>query len=442
MGRTVSDASGCAPEDDEFDPRIDDFVSKERKYVHFDLPLSEERRTNISFTDQEICGHSFWPLLAYDSVERRAKKNEAGEIYFEEKSRPIKFASHLDAAIFEWYGKRLSEIYESRINRELFASSILAYRANIGDNIAHAKSLFDEIASRGECIAIAVDVSGFFDHIRHDVLAATLREVLGVSRLSNMDYKIFERMTRFSWVDSNAIQARLGSRYGRRGRICSATEFRNLVRPKQASLVQENSECFGIPQGTPLSGLYANISMLGADEELQSRLAAFGGSYRRYSDDIAVVLPTSVDPQEGVTIIEKVLKGIGLELSVHKTEISKFLIADGALTADKPFQYLGFTFDGQRKLIRQSSLNRYYSKMHSGIRAKVRAAKNGGVPSEEIYLRELYRRYTHFGRARNFPRYAYRAARILEAPEIQRQLRNHMTTFRRALRYYLDRAYS
>ena len=74
MGRTVSNASGYAPEDEQFDPRTDDFVSKERNYTHFDLPLTEVERTGISFSDDEILSHSFWPLLGYIDVERRAKQ--------------------------------------------------------------------------------------------------------------------------------------------------------------------------------------------------------------------------------------------------------------------------------------------------------------------------------------------------------------------------------
>ncbi|QUL38429.1 antiviral reverse transcriptase Drt2 [Erythrobacter sp. JK5] len=441
MGRTVSSASGYAPEDDEFDPRIDDFVSKERNYTHFDLPLSEARRDGISFTANDICAHSFWPLLAYDSIERRAKKDENGDTIFVEKARPIKFAAHLDAALLEWYTKALSENYEAWLRDQAFSSSILAYRSGVGDNISHAKSLFDEIRERGECTAIAVDISGFFDNIRHVVLLEAAKTVLKCSRLPEHHFKVFDRMTRFSWVESDALKARLGDQYGRRGRICNAQQFREKIRPNGASLVQENSDAFGIPQGTPLSGLYANMSMLRVDREMHELASGMGGSYRRYSDDIAFIVPGIVDPDQIVNNLEAILNSVGLELSTHKTETSHFSLVEKCQVSNRPFQYLGFTFDGQRVLIRQSSLSRYYSKMHNGVRAKVRAAITRGVAREEIFLRELFRRYTHFGKSRNFPRYAYRASRVLEAPEIRFQMRNHMQAFKAALRYYLDRAY-
>lgn len=441
MGRTVSSASGYAPEDDEFDPRIDDFVSRERNYTHFDLPLSEERRGGISFTPEEICAHSFWPLLAYDAVERRAKKDGHGNIFFEEKVRPIKFAAHQDAALLEWYAQVLAKYYETCLSEQPFASSILAYRAGIGDNISHAKCLFDEIQSLGECTAIAVDISGFFDNIDHGILLDCLKIILRCSQLPEHHFTIFDRMTRFSWVDSDALKARLGDQYGQKGRLCSAQQFRNLVRTKNDSLVKKNPHAHGIPQGTPLSGLYANVSMLKSDREIFDLASSLRGSYRRYSDDIAIVVPRTIDPDEIMNDLRTILSSAGLNLSDHKTEISCFSSIGSSQSADKPFQYLGFTFDGHKKLIRQSSLSRYYSKMHNGVRAKVRAAITQGVERDELYLRELFRRYTHFGKSRNFPRYAYRASRILEAPEIRSQMRNHMEAFKRTLRYYLDRAY-
>lgn len=442
MGRTESSASGYAPEDDKFDPRVDDFVSKERKYIHFDLRLSENRRSGLSFSPDQISSHAFWPLLAYESVERRAKKDFAGNTVFVEKVRPIKFAAHSDAALLEWYGRVLGSAYELFLRDKNFSRSILAYRTGVGDNISHAKSLFEEISVRGECTAIAVDISGFFDNINHEALISAIKQVVGVTSLPRHDFKIYNFMTKFSWVEADALRARLGGAYGRRGRICTADEFRRLVRRKPDSLVQKNPEIFGIPQGTPLSGLYANISMLSVDAVIQDFVLERGGSYRRYSDDIAIVLPGIIDSNPVVSMVSSVLASVGLKLSAHKTEVSRFSTDVGPQAADKPFQYLGFTFDGQKILIRQSSLNRYYSKMHKGIRAKVRAAKNKDVPREEIYLRELYRKYTHFGKSRNFPRYAYRAARELKAPEIRSQMRNHFRLFKMALVYYLDRAYS
>jgi RNA-directed DNA polymerase len=442
MGRTVSNASGYAPEDDMFDPRADDFVSKERNYIHFDLPLSEIQRTGISFTPAQILKHSFWPLLGFTSIERRAKKDrKTDKLVFEDKERPIKFGSHCDAALLEWYTHALSRKYETYLEDKEFSTSVLAYRSGLGDNIDQAKSLFDEIRVRKNCIAVAVDIKGFFDHVNHDNLKECLIDVTCQSPLDNADYRIFERMTKFEWVDSDLLSARLGRMYGKRGRICSSKQFREIVRGLKPSLINVNPAGHGIPQGTPLSGLYANISMARFDCAVSDRLKDIGASYRRYSDDIAVLVSNEHTEDEVMTIINEELQRIGLWLSEKKTEICEFTSTNGTLSSTKPFQYLGFTFDGQHTRIRQSSLNKYYSKMHLGIKSKIRAAKDQNIERDNIFLRELFKRYTHFGRNRNFPRYAYRAARKLNAPEIKKQLRRHMFVFKKALRYYLDRAY-
>lgn len=440
MGRTVSNAPGYAL-DDEFDPRIDDFESKDRRYLHFDLPLSESERANFEVSADDICRNSFWPLIGYVNEERRARKSDAGDLIFLKKDRPIKFGSHRDAAILEYYSKSLSIDYELFLSEHTCQDSVLAYRSGIGNNIDHAKSLSDEIRQRGSCTAIALDIKGFFDNIQHSKIYQALQLVRKSERLPLADFKVFERMTRFEWVESEDLKERLGKKYGRSGRICFPEDFRRLVRETSPSLVQQNAESFGIPQGTPLSGLYANLSMQEFDRFVFATLAEVGASYRRYSDDIAIVLPEGLEAHDVIAMVSKSLSEIGLNLSDAKTEIAHFCQAGDVQSASKPFQYLGFTFDGKKTLIRASSLNRYYTKMSRGIRSKIRAAKNQKIPHDEIFMRELLRKYTHFGRNKNFPRYAYRAAKILEAPEIRSQLRGHMGIFKTMISNAIERIY-
>lgn len=442
MGRTVSYASGYAPEDDEFDPLLDDFVSRERKYIHFDRRLTESERAKVRATPEAIMANSFWPLLAFSKIERRVKRDKLGVISFSDKIREIKFGSHNDSAMLEHYSLSLSEAYESFLRGRPTHDVALAYRKNIGNNVHHAKSLFEEIRSREHVNAIAIDITGFFDHIRHDVLLENLKAVLMVEKLSPSDFKIFKRMTRFDWVDSEKLDERLAGRRRPAGRLCDAYQFRKYIRKHGDSAVETNLKYFGIPQGTPLSGLFANISLIEFDRQLHEHFAALGGSVRRYSDDIAILVPSDVNTNVVISFVRDQLNKIGLSISEHKTEISKFALdADGLISSDRPFQYLGFTFDGRKTLIRQSSLNRYYSKMKSGVQAKVVAAKKNGIPSSEIYLRELFRKYTHFGKNKNFPRYVYRSSSILKSPEIRKQISNHFSIFKDMIRVSISSVY-
>ena len=70
--------------------------------------------------------------------------------------------------------------------------------------------------------------------------------------------------------------------------------------------------------------------------------------------------------------------------------------------------------------------------MRRGIHAKFVAAKQKGVPSSQVYEREVRSKYTHLGKRRNFLKYAYRAADLLEASEIKQQVKGHVRWFDRA----------
>ncbi|MEZ0133714.1 reverse transcriptase domain-containing protein [Novosphingobium sp. NRRL B-2648] len=295
--------------------------------------------------------------------------------------------------------------------------------------------------NKGDCRAIALDITGFFDHIDHLCLRRNLVDVLAVGTIPDPDFRIFKRMTQFEWVDSDALRIRLGNLYGQRGRICTSEQFRNIVRCKSGNLVNKNKKSCGIPQGTPLSGLYANISMIEFDRQMVSILNNIGGSYRRYSDDIAIIMPCEHDYNDLIALVRSKLSDIGLSLSEGKTEVSQFRRNEQNVSTDRRFQYLGFTFDGGKILIRPSSISRYHKKMRAGVKAKIRAAKIQGIAKDSIYMRELFKRYTHFGRQRNFPQYAYRAAKVLNSPNIRWQMRGHMAAFKEAIRYYTARAY-
>ena len=442
MGRTDSKALGYAPLDldAEFDPLLDDFVSKDRKYLHFDRALSEAARESVRATDDILRKNAFWPLLGFTKTERRARRDQNGDLSFVNKDREIKFGSHSDAALMEAYARRLAHPYERLLKEWQLDHCVLAYRRSCGNNISQAKILFDEIRARESCTAIGLDIRSFFDKISHDVLADNLKLTLGVSRLDLSDFKLYKRMTSFEWVDADKLMDALAGIRRPHGRICDAKQFREIVRTG-SDLILTNPHRFGIPQGTPLSGLYANISLLSFDRCINDYIRSIGGVYKRYSDDIALVIPHDVDPVDALTRIEGELSGMGLSVAENKTITSKFSRHNSKLVTDKEFQYLGFTFDGNRTLIRQSSLNRYYAKMSRGIKSKVRAARKEGVSRDTMYMRYLFKRYTHFGKYRNFPRYAYRAADVFKSRDIRKQLRNHMKIFKRSVKYYLDRAY-
>ncbi len=434
------------PSQNEFDHRTDDFVplefAKERKYNHFDLRLREvDRELAVDFSIENKA-HRFWPLLGYTDVTRRfvRKKNADGQWIKDSdgnfvrceklKKRPIRFASHSDAAYLQAYASYITGYYERALAKDGTSQSVLAYRSGGGTNIHHAKYLFDEILDRGDCSVFAMDISGFFDCLDHKILRDEIAGLLDTKQLDGHHGTVWKNVTRYSWVETTDIEELLGKTRPFNGRICSPTDYVEHVQGRKSGLIRTHELSYGIPQGTPVSGLFANIYLRTFDRQMTAWCAEHGGSYRRYSDDIAVVLPLGAKPHHVVAIFEKMLSDYELAMSVEKTETADF--SNGSLVSDRPIQYLGFTFDGHRKLIRASSLDAYRSKMRRGIHAKLVAAKMKNVPSPKVFERELKSRYTHAGKRRNFLRYAYKASEVLNSTEIRQQVKPHTTWFRRA----------
>lgn len=419
------------PSDQEFDPNTDDFIlpwlAKERRYQHFDLPLSDDAREQQFDFTSEITRHRFLPLLGYTDVTRKLTCDAQGNRHEKIKTRPIRFAGHADAAYLQAYADHLGPLYEAALVKDGTSACVLAYRSGGGTNIHHAKSLFDEILHRKDCSVFALDISGFFDSLKHEHLKHEVKRLVGGDRLNLHAWTVFNSITRYSWVESDDLDKLLGKSRKRRGRVCTPEQFREHVRGRKGGLVRTHDLDFGIPQGTPVSGLYANIYLRTFDQQMLALANGWGGSYRRYSDDIAVVLPPGAKQDHVVGLIEKLIADFFLALSAEKTESAEF--KDGKLVSEKPIQYLGFTFDGTQTLIRPSSMDAYRAKMRHGIHAKLVAAKQKGVPSFEVYKRELLSRYTHKGKRRNFIQYAYKAAEVLNASEIRDQVKHHIKWF-------------
>lgn len=379
-------------------------------------------------------------MLGFTEITRKVKRNADGTTERKEpKKRPIRFAGHADAAYLEGYAAHLSPAYERALAADGTTCAVLAYRRGGGTNIHHAKALFDEIRSRRDCSVFAMDISGFFDCLNHELLRDEVAGLVGTKGLDGHHGTVWKNVTRYSWVETDDLDALLGRKRNGRGRVCSPEDFVKHVQGRKTGLIRTHDQPYGIPQGTPISGLYANIYMRSFDREMVAVCAQLNGSYRRYSDDIAVVLPLGAKAHHVVPVVEKMLADCALAMSVEKTETADF--CGGQLVSDRPIQYLGFTFDGERTLIRSSSLDAYRAKMEDGIHAKIVAAGQKYVPSLEIYKREALSRYTHLGKRRNFIRYAYRSAEIMNAPEIRLQVKPHMTWFARTWEREIEKVY-
>ncbi|MFS2166270.1 reverse transcriptase domain-containing protein, partial [Variovorax sp. Varisp62] len=211
-----------------------------------------------------------------------------------------------------------------------------------------------------------------------------------------------------------------------RYRICMPAEFRAEVRGK--NLIKKNIESKGIPQGAPISAFLSNLYMLEFDKFVKLITARVKGWYIRYCDDILIVVPPYCADRIEKRVLKKI-KELRLEINSKKTERSRFSTIGNSLVADKSLQYLGFTFDGQRILIRSAALARYSQRMKGAVRRAKATAKSRntakvskGLPTKPLYKKSLLEKYSHVGR-RNFITYGLRAAQTLESKSIKRQLR-------------------
>lgn len=74
-----------------------------------------------------------------------------------------------------------------------------------------------------------------------------------------------------------------------------------------------------------------------------------GGTYYRYFDDMLFIIDREYR-NDIENFAQKEISTLELDINIDKTEIRDFWKTRGMQTCDKPLQYLGFTFYGQRKL--------------------------------------------------------------------------------------------
>jgi hypothetical protein len=358
-------------------------------------------------------------------------------------TRPICYASHQDALIYSWYSYNLHDLLEDKILKLGLGTHVLAYRSiEQKCNIHFAKDAFDFIQSQKACVAIAFDVKSFFDTLNHTILKQAWCELLKVDRLPDDHFAIFKSMTRFQFVNLKALEEKIGkeefeTRF-KDGRLTNPKEFREVIAPLIelnpnfiTKKVKDVNEDNGIPQGSPLSAVLSNLHMLEADQILAAYTQQCGGYYRRYCDDLLIVVPDGHEA-EAYKLIKDTVEGkvLKLKLNEGKTEIRFFSsspnqqLAKDENGAAKPLQYLGLEFDGKDIRLRPASLSRYHHRLRRNVRkAGSMAFGKHSAKDGKIFKRTLYNKYTKIAKPsqRNFIRYAEKAYEITKSKALKRQ---------------------
>ncbi|WP_417360402.1 antiviral reverse transcriptase Drt2 [Gallaecimonas pentaromativorans] len=300
---------------------------KPRGYLHFDNPIGLKKSERFATNPSYVAKHAFFPLISYNLNSVKIFKNSAGKIEKKCKSRPISYAAHMDSQIYSYYANILSEIYEEKLRSHDISDSVIAFRklGNGKSNVDFANDAFEEIKRKKQCSVVALDISGFFDNLDHSILKIAWGEMLNESRIPNDHFNVYSSLTRYSSVEKEELYKALSiskknPKKGR-SRVCSAKEFRDVVR--KSKLINTNKDTKGIPQGTPISALLSNIYMFKFDLKMTSIVKDIGGNYFRYCDDMLFIVPTDTrDVIEGIAIEETGIQIISATLMDERRELA------------------------------------------------------------------------------------------------------------------------
>lgn len=433
-------------------------VTKSR--IHFDTPLDAQAAYSLVSNPDNVAKHWFLPFIGFEQRTRKIK-NHNGLTRRAPKKRPLRYSSNQDGYIYAYYSHLLTEKYEITIKDTPLESSVLAYRSLGKSNIEFAKEIFDWISQIKECNVLTIDLSSFFDTLDHGILKEQWQRVNGAPSLSEDHYLVFKSLTNYSFLDIEEALVALGwSDKSTRKQENEKTpnplrkktskpyhalnDFRSIRKEKVTGsngiirhLIQKPTKIdgkrYGIPQGSPMSAILSNIYMLDFDKYCCEFANNMGGIYRRYCDDIILVFPQNIQMSDVYQTVEELLCSHGgeqLKINPTKVEKIKFSCISGELKAididtnvDKSLQYLGFIYDGQKILIRSSSLSNYYRRLISKIRASKNKARRN---RSKTYRRKIYRMYSHLAhKQRNFITYTYRASEIMNDLSVKKQLSNH-----------------
>jgi RNA-directed DNA polymerase len=377
----------------------------DRGYLHFDGRVGVKRADGSNETDpayrlltssDAVANRSFLPFLREDQRVRKYRDKSPttpegnarrhDQQFSTIKNRPIMYASHLDASVYSLYNSILSTHYEQLVLKRGLQNNVIAYRpvpllgtGRNKSNIDFAKELYDKIKNfREDSGLLLLDVSGFFDNLNHKRLYEKWCLVLGVSELPDDHKAIFKNISNFRYVFTHEAYRALGLdskklkllRQDRKAVLCSPADFNKKI--KKQNLIHKNKSGKGIPQGSPISGLLANVYMIDFDVKVKALVEGLGGEYMRYSDDIAIL----VQPSKLIGVYEAIQALIvdeGLKISTKKTDcfvhqqtlgtfvnVIRQVEPKDTLNSKRYPQYLGFVFTENDMHIRGNTLARRF----------------------------------------------------------------------------------
>jgi RNA-directed DNA polymerase len=421
---------------------------KRKKYLHFDYALDRDEAGKFVSDSSRVVRHNFSPFIHYVKESRRYRRDKkTRKLKVAVKTRHICFTAHLDGYIYSYYNQMLAQYYENFLNKEGLANSIIAYRRieKLGErycNIHMAREAIDYIKQTKECRVLCLDITSFFDSLCPDILKQNWCSLLQSERLPDDHYAVYKGLVNFSYVEEQDCIDHFGvnprrskDADSRNENICSFAGLRDVHKSHRIIKKKSDLGVIGIPQGSPISGLAANIFMMQFDCSVKAYCESLQGFYRRYSDDIFIAFPVNKSFGEVREKIEKILKEASkekLEFNQDKTEERFYWVDDDGIghveEGTRNIQYLGFVFDGQKVHIRNSSVSKNRAQIAKTVwknkKDKVRRA--AGINTRAVYKDQSLKKMSPYDKKnKRFVGYGIRANKIMQEVAILNQLKKN-----------------
>lgn len=174
-----------------------------------------------------------------------------------------------------------------------FEDTSYAYRQ--GRSVRQAVERIRDLRDDGYRWVVDADIHGFFDHIPHQPLLARVR-TLGFDPYLEHLFGLWTRAEIYDGIS-----------------ICALTA--------------------GIPQGSVVSPMLANLYL----DQLDEDLAAAGLAAVRYADDFVILCRRESETGAALEVSDDLLEALALDLNRDKTEVRSF---------DQGFKFLGALFVG------------------------------------------------------------------------------------------------
>lgn len=345
-----------------------------KNYHHIDFPLSKEEAKKFQLSLKEwnnIGAHRYLPVLQYDNHIEKYPDGKKKKV----KTRTISLVSHHDTGVYALFAELLNDRYNQFMKNNGIDDVSVAYRTVGGkSNITVANEMFRYIDQQEESWVFKGDFKGFFDNLNHVVLKQNFNKVIGSCKSSEELLawrKMIMKLCSFEYIDeANFLSCyysqgyKLVRRGGQSAFFPDLKSYGKFIK-KNEELVFRNSKR-GIPQGTPISGVAANVYMINFDNEVTQIVSRVGGVYRRYSDDFIIVIPKKYICKNEFTqlasqIVEMSENLVHLTIEDHKTK--KIYVSNNNVQKlngkETSLDYLGFTLYNNTVSFRPKSIYKF-----------------------------------------------------------------------------------